>query len=179
MRDLCLLTLSAIGSGGTGDAGQRIRDEILHIQSKNNAKGGMMEQWHQKLHNNTSPDDVFICEALLAYLRADMVRHLATGLFARMYIKTEIDLNTHFVLLISTHSSTHDVYPLFPYPLCTALCVCYVCANKQNVSISMYTFLEGAQCANSAALFTLLTGHIRLLGHVARSWHRQAAARKL
>lgn len=72
MRDLCLLSLSAIGSGGTGDAGQRIRDEILHIQSKNNAKGGMMEQWHQKLHNNTSPDDVVICEALLAYLRADM-----------------------------------------------------------------------------------------------------------
>ncbi len=76
MRDLCLLSLSAIGSGGTGDAGQRIRDEILHIQSKNNAKGGMMEQWHQKLHNNTSPDDVVICEALLAYLRADLVWHM-------------------------------------------------------------------------------------------------------
>lgn len=27
-----------------------------------------MEEWHQKLHNNTSPDDVVICEALLAYL---------------------------------------------------------------------------------------------------------------
>jgi hypothetical protein len=32
----------------------------------------MMEQWHQKLHNNTSPDDVVICEALLAYLAADL-----------------------------------------------------------------------------------------------------------
>ena len=31
-----------------------------------------MEQWHQKLHNNTSPDDVVICEALLAYLAADL-----------------------------------------------------------------------------------------------------------
>ena len=31
-----------------------------------------MEQWHQKLHNNTSPDDVAICEALLAYLAADL-----------------------------------------------------------------------------------------------------------
>ncbi len=30
----------------------------------------MMEEWHQKLHNNTSPDDVVICEALLAMLRA-------------------------------------------------------------------------------------------------------------
>ncbi len=25
-------------------------------------QGGMMEEWHQKLHNNTSPDDVVICE---------------------------------------------------------------------------------------------------------------------
>ena len=33
-------------------------------------QGGMMEEWHQKLHNNTSPDDVEICEALLAMLRA-------------------------------------------------------------------------------------------------------------
>jgi hypothetical protein len=30
----------------------------------------MMEEWHQKLHNNTSPDDVAICEALLAMLGA-------------------------------------------------------------------------------------------------------------
>jgi len=29
------------------------------------------EQWHQKLHNNTTPDDVHICEALLAYLRSN------------------------------------------------------------------------------------------------------------
>ena len=24
----------------------------------------MMEEWHQKLHNNTSPDDVVICQVL-------------------------------------------------------------------------------------------------------------------
>lgn len=23
-----------------------------------------MEEWHQKLHNNTSPDDVVICQVL-------------------------------------------------------------------------------------------------------------------
>ena len=27
-----------------------------------------MEQWHQKLHNNTTPDDVAICEAYLNFL---------------------------------------------------------------------------------------------------------------
>lgn len=35
-------------------------------------QGGMMEEWHQKLHNNTSPDDVIICQALLAYLEQDL-----------------------------------------------------------------------------------------------------------
>ncbi|KAK9838302.1 hypothetical protein WJX81_003198 [Elliptochloris bilobata] len=68
-RDVARLALAAVGRGGRGDAGQRVRDEILAIQQKNAAKGGMMEEWHQKLHNNTSPDDVEICEALLAMLR--------------------------------------------------------------------------------------------------------------
>ena len=27
-----------------------------------------MEEWHQKLHNNTSPDDVIICQALIDYI---------------------------------------------------------------------------------------------------------------
>jgi alpha-glucan,water dikinase len=31
----------------------------------------MMEEWHQKLHNNSSPDDLVICQALLDYLAAD------------------------------------------------------------------------------------------------------------
>jgi alpha-glucan,water dikinase len=30
----------------------------------------MMEEWHQKLHNNSSPDDLAICQALLDYLAA-------------------------------------------------------------------------------------------------------------
>ena len=60
--------LRAVGRGGQGDMGQRIRDEILVVQSRNDCAGGMMEQWHQKLHNNTSPDDVDICIALIAYI---------------------------------------------------------------------------------------------------------------
>ena len=75
--------------------GQRIRDEILYVQQRNGAKvafgskivllsitsrevdfvhvqGGMMEEWHQKLHNNTSPDDVVICEALINFIQANM-----------------------------------------------------------------------------------------------------------
>lgn len=29
-----------------------------------------LEQWHQKLHQNTTPEDVTICEAYLAYLHS-------------------------------------------------------------------------------------------------------------
>jgi len=62
--------LSQLGKG-TGD-GQRIRDEILHIMHRNGIPETPMnnfyEQWHQKLHNNTTPDDIIICEALLNFL---------------------------------------------------------------------------------------------------------------
>ena len=37
-RDLLMLALAAVGRGGQGDVGQRIRDEILYVQSRNNAK---------------------------------------------------------------------------------------------------------------------------------------------
>ncbi|XP_043704280.1 alpha-glucan water dikinase, chloroplastic-like isoform X1 [Telopea speciosissima] len=71
-REILRMILSTVGRGGEGDVGQRIRDEILVIQSKNDCKGGMMEQWHQKLHNNTSPDDVVICQALIDYIKSDL-----------------------------------------------------------------------------------------------------------
>ncbi|XP_052204850.1 alpha-glucan water dikinase, chloroplastic [Diospyros lotus] len=70
-RELLRMILSTVGRGGEGDVGQRIRDEILVIQRNNDCKGGMMEEWHQKLHNNTSPDDVVICQALIDYIEND------------------------------------------------------------------------------------------------------------
>lgn len=70
-RELLRMIMSTVGRGGEGDVGQRIRDEILVIQRNNECKGGMMEEWHQKLHNNTSPDDVVICQALLDYIKND------------------------------------------------------------------------------------------------------------
>jgi alpha-glucan,water dikinase len=57
---------------GSGN-GQQVRDEILHIMHRHKipeTAGHFYEQWHQKLHNNTTPDDVPICEALLAYLKS-------------------------------------------------------------------------------------------------------------
>lgn len=70
-REILRMIMSTVGRGGEGDVGQRIRDEILVIQRKNDCKGGMMEEWHQKLHNNTSPDDVVICQALIDYIKND------------------------------------------------------------------------------------------------------------
>jgi len=62
--------LTTLGRGGDG---QRVRDEILHIMHRNDLKetaGHFIEEWHQKLHNNTTPDDVAICRAYLEFLRA-------------------------------------------------------------------------------------------------------------
>jgi alpha-glucan,water dikinase len=63
--------LTTLGRGGEG---QRVRDEILHIMHRNHLKetaGNFIEEWHQKLHNNTTPDDVVICQAYLAFLRSN------------------------------------------------------------------------------------------------------------
>ena len=67
-------SLSLLGKG-TGN-GQAIRDEILVIMHKHHISEDnkhFYEQWHQKLHNNTTPDDIVICEALLAFLRSGKI----------------------------------------------------------------------------------------------------------
>ena len=63
--------LSTLGRGGDG---QKIRDEILNIMHRHHikeVKGTWMEEWHQKLHNNTTPDDIPICEAYIAFLKSN------------------------------------------------------------------------------------------------------------
>jgi alpha-glucan,water dikinase len=65
------LMLTTLGRGGDG---QRVRDEILQIMHRNHIResaGHFMEEWHQKLHNNTTPDDVVICQAYLAFLKGN------------------------------------------------------------------------------------------------------------
>eukprot|EP00798_Chlamydomonas_sp_ICE-L_P020028 gene20028-26744_t len=62
--------------GGNGDD---IRMGILNIMRDHNIKEGnrpgldepFLEQWHQKLHTNTTPDDIVICEAYLAFLQSN------------------------------------------------------------------------------------------------------------
>ncbi|MBW2163567.1 MAG: hypothetical protein JRF43_03735, partial [Deltaproteobacteria bacterium] len=68
-RKYIRLILTTMGRGGEG---QRIRDEVLNIMHRLHIKevsGHFMEEWHQKLHNNTTPDDVVICEAYLGFLK--------------------------------------------------------------------------------------------------------------
>ncbi|UCH81050.1 MAG: hypothetical protein JSW20_00165 [Nitrospiraceae bacterium] len=70
-KEVISLILSTLGRGGEG---QRIRDEILQIMHRHHIKevaGHFMEEWHQKLHNNTTPDDIVICEAYLEFLKSD------------------------------------------------------------------------------------------------------------
>ena len=68
-REMIRLILTTLGRGGDG---QRVRDEVLNIMHRRHIKevsGHFLEEWHQKLHNNTTPDDVVICEAYLAFLK--------------------------------------------------------------------------------------------------------------
>lgn len=70
-RELIRLLLTTIGHGGEG---QRIRDEILEIMHRygiREVSENFIEQWHQKMHNNTTPDDIVICESYLAFLRSN------------------------------------------------------------------------------------------------------------
>ncbi len=70
-REFIRLLLSTLGRGGEG---QRIRDEILHIMHRHRIKevsGHFLEEWHQKLHNNTTPDDIDICRAYIEFLKSD------------------------------------------------------------------------------------------------------------
>ncbi len=70
-RDIIRLIFSTLGRGGEG---QKIRDEILNIMHRHHIKevsNHFMEEWHQKLHNNTTPDDIVICEGYLEFLRSN------------------------------------------------------------------------------------------------------------
>lgn len=70
-REMIRLIMTTLGRGG--DA-QRVRDEVLNIMHRHHIKevsGHFMEEWHQKLHNNTTPDDIVICEAFLEFLRSN------------------------------------------------------------------------------------------------------------
>jgi len=73
-KEVYRLMLGTVGRGGSGGDGQAIRDEILHIMHRHKlpeCKGTFMEEWHQKLHNNSTPDDIIICQAYLAYLHSN------------------------------------------------------------------------------------------------------------
>ena len=62
---------AALATVGRGSGAQAVRDEILNIMHRHKIgekAGTWMEEWHQKLHNNTTPDDVAICEAYIAFL---------------------------------------------------------------------------------------------------------------
>ncbi|MGA1826492.1 MAG: hypothetical protein ACMUIP_17705, partial [bacterium] len=92
------MLLSNLSMGGDG---QRIRDEILNIMHRRKigeVYGTFLEQWHQKLHNNTTKDDIAICEAYLAFLRSDGDKEV-------------------FYHTLKIHGITHDRLHSFERPL--------------------------------------------------------------
>lgn len=70
-REMIRLIMTTLGRGTNA---QRVRDEVLNIMHRHHIKevaGHFMEEWHQKLHNNATPDDIIICEAYLEFLRSN------------------------------------------------------------------------------------------------------------
>ncbi|CAE8638468.1 unnamed protein product, partial [Polarella glacialis] len=80
VRALLRLAVPAVarGSAGGGDA---IRHGILNMMRTHGIREGhrpgiecqFIGQWHQKLHTNSAPDDIIICEGYLAFLASGNV----------------------------------------------------------------------------------------------------------
>ena len=72
-KSTIIKNILALLGKGTGN-GQEIRDEILKVMHRNKIPkcpaGNFYEQWHQKLHNNTTPEDIIICEAVINFLKS-------------------------------------------------------------------------------------------------------------
>lgn len=77
VRRFARMALATLPRGG-GDS-EQIRMGILHIMREHGIREGhrpgieekFLEQWHQKLHTNTSPEDIPICEAYLHFLHTN------------------------------------------------------------------------------------------------------------
>jgi len=73
VRHFARLTVSGMSRGG-GDS-EQIRLEILNILRRNGIREGhrpgiedhFLEAWHQKLHSNTTVEDIAICEAYIHF----------------------------------------------------------------------------------------------------------------
>jgi alpha-glucan,water dikinase len=84
----------------------------------------MMEEWHQKLHNNSSPDDLAICQALLDYL--------ASGQNMQIYWDSLSKEGINAERLASYDRPIHSAPPTFnpqQVPQLTEDLIAYRCAD--------------------------------------------------
>lgn len=114
------IMLTTVGRGGDG---QKIRDEILNIMHRNNIpekKGLWIEEWHQKLHNNTSPDDVVVCQALLDYIAGGVGGGRQAGRTSTCMPAYWAAVRTYFPLFVRVRLSPAPK----PQPQTPGACVC-------------------------------------------------------
>jgi len=96
IRTLLRLCTPAVTTGNAG-GGDAIRHGILNIMRNHGIKEGhrpgieckFIEQWHQKLHTNSAPDDIVICEGYLAFLRSGNVDDMWRTIWERGQISRE------------------------------------------------------------------------------------------
>lgn len=95
-RALLRLCAPAVPRGNSG-GGDAIRHGILNIMRTHGIKEGhrpgiecpFIEQWHQKLHTNSAPDDITICEGYLAFLSSGNVDDLWRTIWERGHISRD------------------------------------------------------------------------------------------
>mmetsp|Transcript_112086 Transcript_112086/g.280823 ORF Transcript_112086/g.280823 Transcript_112086/m.280823 type:complete len:1246 (+) Transcript_112086:407-4144(+) len=82
---------------GNSSGGDAIRHGILNIMRTHGIREGhrpgieckFIEQWHQKLHTNSAPDDIAICEGYLAFLSSGNPDDLFRTVWERASITRE------------------------------------------------------------------------------------------
>jgi alpha-glucan,water dikinase len=101
-------------------------------------QGGMMEEWHQKLHNNSSPDDLAICQALLDYL--------ASGQNIQIYWDSLAKEGINAERLASYDRPIHSAPPAFnpqQVPQLTEDLIAYRCARwPQQAGIQRWHMVQ-------------------------------------
>ncbi|GBG60684.1 hypothetical protein CBR_g12420 [Chara braunii] len=95
VRRFARMAMATLPRGG-GDS-EQIRMGILHIMRAHGIREGhrpglhepFLEQWHQKLHTNTSPEDITICEAYLHFLHTGSIDEFYSALWNKGGISRE------------------------------------------------------------------------------------------
>lgn len=89
-----------------------------------------LEQWHQKLHTNTTPADITICEAYIAFLHSGDGGHFWHALWEKGGLTREALATMDHPITGLTHSLDYILMPaitaIWMFDIFQATCQCQV-----------------------------------------------------